>query len=150
MGRSGGCAPLPGDPAPVPALRVPRSHQDSRSSHRLSLAKAQALRCHIRSSATNCKNPQGCPASSHFCRTVTEVEPLSGTPVEKDRVDWCTPTYSPPGQVCSGTSATSCCQSDLCNAGLLSSAPACTLLTSTALGLALALGLLALVLAPSL
>ncbi|ELK11690.1 Lymphocyte antigen 6D [Pteropus alecto] len=78
------------------------------------------------------------------------VEPLSGTPVEKDRVDWCAPTYSPPGQVRSGTSATSCCQSDLCNAGLLSSAPARTLLTSTALGLALALGLLALVLAPSL
>lgn len=78
------------------------------------------------------------------------VESLSGNLVQKDCADSCTPTYNQLGQVSSGSVGTACCQSDLCNVQLPSSAPARTLLASTALGLALALGLLALILAPGL
>lgn len=78
------------------------------------------------------------------------VEPLSGNLVEKDCVEACTPTYTRPGQVGSGTVATQCCQGDLCNERLLNGAPGRPLLAATALSLALALGLLALTLAPSL
>lgn len=78
------------------------------------------------------------------------VEPLLGNLVEKDCVEACTPTHSLQGQVSSGAAATQCCQDDLCNRSLQSSAPAHTLLPSTALGLALALSLLTLFVAPSL
>lgn len=70
------------------------------------------------------------------------VEPLLGNLVEKDCVEACTPTHSLQGQVSSGAAATQCCQDDLCNRSLQSSAPAHILLPSTALGLALALSLL--------
>uniref|UniRef100_A0A4X1UTM1 UPAR/Ly6 domain-containing protein n=1 Tax=Sus scrofa TaxID=9823 RepID=A0A4X1UTM1_PIG len=111
---------------------------------------AQALRCHVCSSTTNCKKPQACPANSNFCRTTTKVEPLSGNLVEKDCVESCSPTYSMQGQVSSGSATTLCCQSDLCNEKLQTSAATRTLLTSATLGLALALGLLALLWGPSL
>lgn len=81
---------------------------------------------------------------------VLPVEPLTGNLVEKDCVESCTPTHSLPGQVSSGAAATLCCQDDLCNRSLQSSAPARTLLPGAALGLALALGLLALIAVPSL
>lgn len=70
--------------------------------------------------------------------------------MEKECVERCTPAYSRPDQVTSGTAATLCCQGDLCNDSLSSSAPAHPLLISTTLGLALALGLLTFILAPSL
>lgn len=78
------------------------------------------------------------------------VEPLSGNLVEKDCVESCSPTYSMQGQVSSGSATTLCCQSDLCNEKLQTSAATRTLLTSATLGLALALGLLALLWGPSL
>lgn len=78
------------------------------------------------------------------------VEPLSGNLVEKDCVETCTPTYTRPGQVTSGTVVTQCCQGDLCNERLQNGAPGRALLASTTLGLGLALGLLALTLAPGL
>ncbi|EPY89768.1 ly-6/neurotoxin-like protein 1 [Camelus ferus] len=34
---------------------------------------AQALRCHVCSSSSNCKKPQTCPASANFCRTMTNA-----------------------------------------------------------------------------
>ncbi|XP_019513303.1 PREDICTED: lymphocyte antigen 6D [Hipposideros armiger] len=110
---------------------------------------ARALRCHVCSSASNCKTPQVCSASSRFCRTMIKVESLSGNLVEKECVDSCTPRYRP-DQVSSGTAVTLCCQGDLCNDSLSSSAPTRSLLTSTSLGLTLALGLLTFTLAPSL
>ncbi|XP_015994663.2 lymphocyte antigen 6D isoform X1 [Rousettus aegyptiacus] len=112
-------------------------------------APARALRCHVCSSATDCKKPQDCAASSRFCRTMTKKEPLSGNLVEKDCVDWCTPSQGQLSQVSGGSATTACCASDLCNAqssGAAAHAP----LASTALGLTLALGLLALILAPGL
>lgn len=78
------------------------------------------------------------------------MEPLLGNLVEKDCVESCSPTYKQPGQISSGSTATLCCQTDLCNEKLHSHAPARTLLSSSALGLVLALSLLALGLAPSL
>nr|XP_019567737.1 PREDICTED: lymphocyte antigen 6D [Rhinolophus sinicus] len=111
---------------------------------------AQALQCHVCTSTSNCKEPQRCSASSRFCRTMLTVEALSGNLVKKECVESCKPTYSQPGQVSSGTEVTLCCQGDLCNDRLSSSAPARPLLTSTALSLALALGLLTFFLAPSL
>ncbi|XP_006211283.1 lymphocyte antigen 6D [Vicugna pacos] len=111
---------------------------------------AQALRCHVCSSSSNCKKPQTCPASANFCRTMTNVETLSGNLVEKDCVESCTPTNSMQGQVSSGTAATLCCRGDLCNENLQSAAPARALLTSATLGLALALFLLIFISAPSL
>ncbi|KAB0390432.1 hypothetical protein E2I00_013424 [Balaenoptera physalus] len=111
---------------------------------------AQALRCHICTSSTNCKEPQTCSVNSKFCRTVTKVEPLSGNLVVKDCAESCTPTHNLQGQVSRGSSSTLCCLSDLCNENLESAAPARALLTSAPLGLALALGLLALTWAPSL
>ena len=78
------------------------------------------------------------------------VEPLSGNLVVKDCAESCTPTHNLQGQVSRGSSSTLCCQSDLCNENLESAAPARALLTSAPLGLALALGLLALTWAPSL
>ncbi|XP_070248594.1 lymphocyte antigen 6D [Myotis yumanensis] len=113
------------------------------------MGPAQALRCHVCNSATNCKKPENCQASARYCRTLTRVEPLSGNLVEKNCVETCTPTNTRPGQVTSGT-VTWCCQGDLCNERLHNSAPGRPLLASTALGLGLALGLLALTLAPSL
>uniref|UniRef100_A0A8C3WCT9 Lymphocyte antigen 6 family member D n=1 Tax=Catagonus wagneri TaxID=51154 RepID=A0A8C3WCT9_9CETA len=111
---------------------------------------AQALRCHVCTSTSNCKKAQTCPAGSSYCRTVTTVEPLSGNLVEKGCVESCTPTHSRQGQVGSGAATTLCCQSDLCNENLQSSAPARARLPSATLGLALALGLLALLWGPSL
>ncbi|XP_002921650.1 lymphocyte antigen 6D isoform X3 [Ailuropoda melanoleuca] len=111
---------------------------------------AHALRCHVCSSSTNCERAQNCAAGARYCRTRTKLEPLTGNLVEKDCVESCTPTHSLPGQVSSGAAATLCCQDDLCNRSLQSSAPARTLLPGAALGLALALGLLALIAVPSL
>ncbi|XP_025727017.1 lymphocyte antigen 6D isoform X1 [Callorhinus ursinus] len=111
---------------------------------------ARALRCHVCSSSSNCENAQNCPASARYCRTSTKMEPLMGNLVEKACVESCTPMHSLPGQVSSGAATTLCCQDDLCNRSLQSRAPARTPLPSTALGLALALGLLALLVAPSL
>ncbi|KAF5923886.1 hypothetical protein HPG69_008030, partial [Diceros bicornis minor] len=124
---------------------------------------AQALRCHVCSSSTNCRKPQTCPTSSRYCRTMTKetatrpdrthpfpVEPLAGNLVEKDCSESCTPAYSMQGQVSSGTAATLCCQGDLCNESLQSHAPARILLSSATLSLALALGLLAFILVPNL
>ena len=80
------------------------------------------------------------------------MEPLLGNLVEKDCVESCTPTHNLQGQVSSGATATRCCQGDLCNKSLQSSAPARSRLSGPAPGLALALGLLlaALLSAPSL
>ncbi|XP_024597034.1 lymphocyte antigen 6D [Neophocaena asiaeorientalis asiaeorientalis] len=111
---------------------------------------AQALRCHVCTSSTNCEKPQVCSVNSNFCKTVTKVEPLSGNLVEKDCAESCTPTHNLQGQVSRGSSATLCCRGDLCNDSLQSAAPARALLTSAPLGLALALGLLALTWAASL
>ncbi|XP_057590873.1 lymphocyte antigen 6D-like [Hippopotamus amphibius kiboko] len=111
---------------------------------------AQALRCHVCSSSTNCKKPQTCSTNANFCRTVTKVEPLAGNLVEKDCVESCTPTHSLQGQVSKGSETILCCKGDLCNGSLHSAAPARALLTSAPLGLALALGLLALFWAPRL
>ncbi|XP_012503471.1 PREDICTED: lymphocyte antigen 6D [Propithecus coquereli] len=116
----------------------------------VAVGPARALRCHVCTSTTNCKEPQTCSAGSRFCRTMTTVEPLSGNLVKKDCVEWCTPTHTQQGQVSSGTSSTRCCQGDLCNEKLYNAAPARAPLASTALGLGLALGLLALLLAPNL
>ncbi|XP_039088916.1 lymphocyte antigen 6D [Hyaena hyaena] len=103
---------------------------------------ALALRCHVCSSSTNCEKPQNCAAGMQYCRTMTKVEPLRGNLVEKDCVEWCTPTHSLPGQVSSGATATLCCQGDLCNRSLQNGARGP--LAGPGLGLALALGLLAL------
>ncbi|XP_027429315.1 lymphocyte antigen 6D [Zalophus californianus] len=111
---------------------------------------ARALRCHVCSSSSNCENAQNCAASARYCRTSTKMETLMGNLVEKACVESCTPMHSLPGQVSSGAATTLCCQDDLCNWSLQSRAPARTPLPSTALGLALALGLLALLVAPSL
>ncbi|XP_059972483.1 lymphocyte antigen 6D [Mesoplodon densirostris] len=111
---------------------------------------AQALRCHVCTSSTNCENPQTCPVNSNFCRTVTKVEPLSGNLVKKDCAESCMPMNSLQGQVSTWSSTTLCCQVDLCNESQQSAAPARALLTSAPLGLALALGLLALTWAPGL
>lgn len=115
----------------------------------VAMGPARGLRCHVCSSSSNCKQPQICPANSRYCRTMTTVEPLSGNLVRKDCVDSCTPTYGQQTQVSSGAQTTHCCQDDLCNERLHNSAPAHALLSSTTLGLALALGLLA-SMAPSL
>ncbi|XP_008064513.1 lymphocyte antigen 6D [Carlito syrichta] len=109
-----------------------------------------ALRCHVCTSTSNCKQPQICPASSLFCRTMTTVEPLAGNLVRKECVDSCSPTNTMQGQVSSGTKATQCCQHDLCNERLYNAAPIRTPLTGTTLSLGLALSLLALLLAPNL
>ncbi|XP_019657678.1 lymphocyte antigen 6D isoform X1 [Ailuropoda melanoleuca] len=106
--------------------------------------------CDRWASSTNCERAQNCAAGARYCRTRTKLEPLTGNLVEKDCVESCTPTHSLPGQVSSGAAATLCCQDDLCNRSLQSSAPARTLLPGAALGLALALGLLALIAVPSL
>lgn len=66
--------------------------------------------------------------------------------MEKDCVDWCTPSYGQLSQVSGGSATTACCGSDLCNADASNANAARALLGSTALGLALALGLLALIL----
>ncbi|XP_006879316.1 PREDICTED: lymphocyte antigen 6D [Elephantulus edwardii] len=108
---------------------------------------ARALQCHVCVSTSNCKQPQTCPASSRYCRTMMTVESLSGNLVRKECADYCVPNHAQQGQVSSGSATTMCCQGDLCNTSL-SGAPA--LSRAATLGLALALGLLALVLAPSL
>ncbi|XP_046305157.2 lymphocyte antigen 6D [Marmota monax] len=115
----------------------------------VAMGPARGLRCHVCSSSTNCKQPQTCPASSRYCRTMTTVEPLSGNLVRKECADACMPNHRQQGQVSSGVQSTQCCQDDLCNERLHSSAPAHTLPSSATLGLLLALGLLASV-APSL
>ncbi|XP_054564286.1 lymphocyte antigen 6D [Eptesicus fuscus] len=114
------------------------------------LRPARALRCHVCASSTNCKKPQSCSASARYCRTVTNVEHLSGNLVEKDCAETCRPTYPQPGQVSSGVATTQCCQDDLCNERLVNGAPGRPLLAGAALGLGLALGLLALTVGPSL
>ncbi|KAI4539931.1 hypothetical protein MG293_010326 [Ovis ammon polii] len=114
------------------------------------LLPAQALRCHVCSSSSNCKKPQVCLASSSFCKTVIRVEPLSGNLVEKNCSEWCTPTNGQQGQVSKGQETTLCCKGDLCNEGLQSWQSAAPSRTSAHLGLALACGLLALLWAPGL
>ncbi|XP_053516869.1 lymphocyte antigen 6D [Artibeus jamaicensis] len=116
---------------------------------------ALALKCHVCSSASDCEKAQACPPSSSHCRTQYKVDLLRGNLVEKDCVESCTPDTYQPGQVSSGSSRTLCCQSDLCNSRGLpgrvpSRAPARALLSGSALSLALALGLLALLWAPRL
>ncbi|CAK6438987.1 unnamed protein product [Pipistrellus nathusii] len=111
------------------------------------LGPAQALRCHVCSSSTNCKKPQNCPASARFCRTMTNVEHLAGNLVEKDCADSCRATYTQPGLGSGGAAATQCCQHDLCNERLVNGAPRPL---AAALGLGLALGLLALTAGPGL
>ncbi|KAM8937018.1 lymphocyte antigen 6D [Lycaon pictus] len=159
-----GCPPPPLPPAPAPAIRPPERRGLHCSQRRpkmktallllvalaVAAGPARALRCHVCSSSSNCEKPQNCAANARYCRTRTKVEPLLGNLVEKDCVEACTPNHSLQGQVSSGAAATQCCQDDLCNRSLQSSAPAHTLLPSTALGLALALSLLTLFVAPSL
>ncbi|XP_027416493.1 lymphocyte antigen 6D [Bos indicus] len=111
---------------------------------------AQALRCHVCTSSSNCKKPQVCSASSSFCKTVIRVEPLSGNLVEKNCSVWCTPMNNQQGQVSKGQETTLCCNSDLCNEALQSWQSAAPARTSAHLGLALACGLLALLWAPGL
>ncbi|XP_029779685.1 lymphocyte antigen 6D [Suricata suricatta] len=111
---------------------------------------ALALRCHVCSSSTNCEKPQNCEASANYCKTMTRVEPLRGNLVEKDCVEQCTPTNHLQGQVSSGAMAVQCCREDLCNRSLQSSARTRGRLAGPGLGLALALGLLALLSAPGL
>ncbi|XP_017366934.2 lymphocyte antigen 6D [Cebus imitator] len=106
---------------------------------------ALALRCHVCRSSSNCKEPKECPASARYCMTMITVEPLSGNLVNKKCVDSCMSTHTQQGQVSSGAGSTQCCQEDLCNERLHSAAP-----TRPALGLGLALGLLALLFAPGL
>ncbi|XP_051686963.2 lymphocyte antigen 6D [Oryctolagus cuniculus] len=113
-------------------------------------APALALRCHVCSSTTNCKQPQPCSSSARYCRTMTRVEPLSGNLVTKDCVESCTASHTMQGQVSSGTTATYCCQGDLCNERLNSAAPGRAWHGSALLGPTLALGLLALLWAPNL
>uniref|UniRef100_A0A8C2VUG9 Lymphocyte antigen 6 family member D n=2 Tax=Chinchilla lanigera TaxID=34839 RepID=A0A8C2VUG9_CHILA len=117
----------------------------------VALSPAYTLRCHVCSSSTsNCKNSQECPIGSRYCKTMTSVESLAGNLVTKSCESSCTPTYSQQGQISSGTGSTHCCQEDLCNENLSSAAPATALLSSATSGVVLALGLLALLLAPSL
>ncbi|XP_055482763.1 lymphocyte antigen 6D [Psammomys obesus] len=108
------------------------------------ISTAWALRCHVCTNTMNCKQPQTCPASSQYCKTVTTVEPLSGNLVKKECADSCTANYSQHGQVSSGSGVTHCCQGDLCNEMLYSAAPVPALLSSATLGLAVSLSLLAL------
>lgn len=75
------------------------------------------------------------------------MEHLTGNLVEKDCADSCRATYTQPGQGGGGAAATQCCQHDLCNEGLVSGAPRPL---AAALGLGLALGLLALTAGPGL
>ncbi|EGW14332.1 lymphocyte antigen 6D [Cricetulus griseus] len=110
----------------------------------LATSPACALRCHVCSSSTNCKQPQTCPASSQYCKTVTTVDTLTGNLVKKDCVDSCTSNNSQQGQISSGSWVTQCCQGDLCNERLYSAAPARALFSNATLGLAMSLGFLAL------
>ncbi|XP_006830918.1 PREDICTED: lymphocyte antigen 6D [Chrysochloris asiatica] len=107
---------------------------------------ARALQCHVCTSSTNCKQAHTCPPSARFCRTMLTVEPLSGNLVKKDCVDSCEARYFQQGQVSSGSAITQCCQGDLCNTSLNGA----TTLSRTTVGLALALGLLTVFLAPRL
>ncbi|XP_037659594.1 lymphocyte antigen 6D isoform X1 [Choloepus didactylus] len=110
---------------------------------------ARALQCHVCSSSTNCRQPQPCSLASRFCKTVIKVETLSGNLVQKECAEWCTPGNTAQGQVSSGKATVSCCQEDLCNSRLSSAASTRGPLAGTTLGLALALGLLTLILDPS-
>ncbi|XP_075406638.1 lymphocyte antigen 6D-like [Tenrec ecaudatus] len=114
----------------------------------VAVGPAQALQCHVCESSSNCKNPQNCPSSARYCRTVMTVETLSGNLVRKDCADYCQPSQSQQGQVSSGSSATMCCQGDLCNHR--STSKAAPRATHATLALPLALGLLVLGLAPCL
>ncbi|EHB18003.1 Lymphocyte antigen 6D [Heterocephalus glaber] len=118
----------------------------------VTLGPAYTLHCHVCADTGNCKKPQHCPSSSRYCKTVTLVESLTGNLVKKTCEDSCTPAYSQQGhQVSSGAGSTHCCQEDLCNERVHSAAPpAHALLSSAILGLVLALGLLGLLMAPSL
>ncbi|KAM6171852.1 LOW QUALITY PROTEIN: lymphocyte antigen 6D-like [Erethizon dorsatum] len=116
----------------------------------VALSPAYTLHCHVCSDTSNCKHSQACPSTSRYCKTVISVESLTGNLVKKSCEDSCTPAYSQQGQVSSGAGSTHCCKEDLCNEKLYSAAPATALLSSTTLGLVLALGLFALLLAPSL
>ncbi|XP_004697683.2 lymphocyte antigen 6D [Echinops telfairi] len=112
------------------------------------IGPARALQCHVCESSSNCKEAQSCPSSARYCRTVVTVETLSGNLVKKDCADHCQPSLSQQGQVSSGSSTTMCCQGNLCNSR--STSKAAPRATRTALALPLALGLLALGLAPCL
>ncbi|XP_051058418.1 lymphocyte antigen 6D [Phodopus roborovskii] len=105
---------------------------------------ACALQCHVCSSSTNCKQPQTCPASSQYCKTVTTVDTLTGNLVKKACVDSCTSNNSQQGQISSGSWVIQCCQGDLCNERLYNAAPARALFSNATLGLAMSLSFLAL------
>ncbi|XP_001083864.3 lymphocyte antigen 6D [Macaca mulatta] len=153
-----GGLPTPAQPVPIrpPQCRGPHCSQMTPEMRKVLLllailavatGPALALRCHVCTSSSNCKKPQVCPAGSRSCRTMHTVEPLRGNLVTKDCVESCTPSYTLQGQVSSGTGSIQCCQEDLCNEKLHNAAPTGT---TFAHSLGLVLGLLALVLAPSL
>lgn len=91
----------------------------------------------------------GLEGLSSLTTPLSPVEPLRGNLVEKSCEESCTPSYHLQGQVSSGAASTLCCQEDLCNVGPHSRA-ATGAATCSTLGLALTLGLIALILAPSL
>nr|XP_048313292.1 lymphocyte antigen 6D-like [Myodes glareolus] len=105
---------------------------------------AWALQCHVCSNSANCVNAQTCPASSKFCKTATTVNTLSGNLVKKECADSCVSNHSQQGQITSGSWAIHCCQGDLCNGRLYSAASVRAPFSSATLGLAMSLGLLAL------
>ncbi|XP_038200230.1 lymphocyte antigen 6D-like [Arvicola amphibius] len=105
---------------------------------------AWALRCYVCSDSANCMKPQTCPASSQFCKTATTVNTLSGNLVKKECADSCVSNPSQQGQISSGSWAVHCCQGDLCNGKLYSAASVRAPFSSGTLGLAMSLGLLAL------
>ncbi|XP_010637530.1 lymphocyte antigen 6D [Fukomys damarensis] len=107
----------------------------------VTLGPAYTLRCHVCTNTSNCKQPQSCPSSSRYCKTVTSVESLAGNLVKKTCEDSCIPSHSQQGhQVSSGAESTQCCQEDLCNVGLNSATSAGASLNSM-LGLVLILTL---------
>uniref|UniRef100_A0A8C9QBY8 Snake toxin/toxin-like domain-containing protein n=1 Tax=Spermophilus dauricus TaxID=99837 RepID=A0A8C9QBY8_SPEDA len=114
----------------------------------VAMGPARGLRCHVCSSSANCKQPQTCPASSRYCRTMTTE---NHTAVVRQPV-LCSPAYGlsffTPSSTQSQLAQVQATRA-LCTERLHNSAPARTLLSGTTLGLLLALGLLASV-APSL
>ncbi|XP_077019293.1 lymphocyte antigen 6D-like [Tamandua tetradactyla] len=107
---------------------------------------ARALQCHVCSSSSNCREPKPCSPTSQFCKTVVKVETLSGNLVKKECSDMCTPGDTSHGQVTSGKVTVHCCQEDLCNSSLKRPMSASSPLAATTPRLALALGLLTLLL----
>uniref|UniRef100_H0W9V6 Lymphocyte antigen 6 family member D n=1 Tax=Cavia porcellus TaxID=10141 RepID=H0W9V6_CAVPO len=103
----------------------------------VALSPAYTLRCHVCRDTGNCKNPQNCPSSSRYCKTVISVESLAGNLMVKSCENSCMSANSQQGQVSSGMESTYCCTEDLCNEKLFSAAPGRALPSSTTLGLVL-------------